>query len=122
MSDSEAEFESANEGSKGDDGWEIDCDFDLPDVQQLSVRSSAYPEENVKTCKRTDVEPPEKDSTVDAIPMIQSRLDKLAVSNNSQPHISEESKVVQNEIKSPTTPSSVSENDYISNIYYFQRT
>lgn len=110
MSDSDAEFESADEGgNKSDDGWEIDCDFDLPDVQN--------PEQDAKTCKRVPVvEPPGKDSVVaaDPIPTLQSRLDKLAVctdNSNCGPLISEENEVVEIETKPPTTPSSnVSEN------------
>jgi len=114
MSDSEAEFESADEGNKSDDGWEIDCDFELPDVQQPSIefKPTADPKHNVEMCEPVHVEPSGIDDAAQAT--LQSKLNKLAVNNigrNSRSQISEESgNVVQNEMKSPTTPSNVSEN------------
>lgn len=128
MSDSEVEFESADEGSKGDDGWDIDTDFDLPDLEsnpsdkKSSVLSNTLKisdsEQNLK-CSVEDVKPSGQNCD---IPMLQSGLDKLTVINNddpnSKPLISEENKIVQNEIKQ----SSVSTNILFSlcNVYYLK--
>lgn len=111
MSDSEVEFESADEGSKSDDGWEIETDFDLPDLvskpteKKSSILSHTFKvadsEQNLK-CKVDDVKPSGQNYTADDIPTLQSGLNKLVVNNddsNSKPLISEENKIIQNEIK-----------------------
>lgn len=33
MSDSEAEFEGTDEGINGDDGWDVESEFNLPSIQ-----------------------------------------------------------------------------------------
>lgn len=109
MSDSEAEFESADEGSKDEDGWEIESDFDLPDVKSVSVEYkptetnlSALPNfsENVNT-KHSEI-----NDACNEVSMVQSKLDKLDV--NSTKSESEVSEVIQNEIKQTSTQTTVS--------------
>jgi len=118
MSDSEVEFESADEGSQGADGWEIESDFDLPDVKPLSVESKptgptsstlsnvsdkVNTEQNVKY-ENENTKQPEKNDAPSAVLMAQSKLDKLVVNSDSHtqpgPKVSE---VVQNEIKQTNT-------------------
>ncbi|CAI6345747.1 unnamed protein product [Macrosiphum euphorbiae] len=118
MSDSEVEFESADEGSQGGDGWEIETDFDLPDVKPLSVESKptgptlstlsnvsdkVNTEQNVK-CENENTKQSEKDDASSAVSMAQCKLDKLVVNNDNRtqpgPKVSE---VVQNEIKQTNT-------------------
>lgn len=118
MSDSEVEFESADEGSKGDDGWEIETDFDLPDLGSKSTENKSSilshtlkvvdSEQNLK-CKVKDEKQPGQNNSACDISTLQSGLDKLVVKNddkNSKPLISEENKITTNEIKQ----SSVSKN------------
>lgn len=112
MSDSEAEFESADEGSKDEDGWEIESDFDLPDVKSVSVeykptatKLSALPNfsENVDT-KHSEI-----NYACNEVSTVQSKLDKLDVKNdNSTKSESQESEVIQNEIKQTSTQTTVS--------------
>lgn len=119
MSDSEVEFQSADEGSNGDDGWDIECDFDLPDVEpsagskSTQKKLSSRPkisnlEETEQNLKHKDIKPA-NNCTSDTIPKLQARLVNLEVKNdNVNSEQNEESKVVQNEIKSTSTQSSVS--------------
>lgn len=112
MSDSEAEFESADEGSKGDDGWEIETDFDLPDLEskptekKSSILSPTFKvvdsEQNLKC-------PSGQNYSACDVSTLQSGLDRMVVNNddtNFKPLISEENKIIPNEIKQ----SSVSKN------------
>lgn len=121
MSDSEVEFQSADEGSNGDDGWEIECDFELPDVEssavskstELKISSQPKMSNSIETehiMKHKGIKLPEN-FACDTIPTIEASLNKLTVNSdniNSEEHI--ESKVVQNEIKSTSTQSGVSKN------------
>ncbi|CAH1737197.1 protein FAM114A2 [Aphis gossypii] len=107
MSDSEAEFESADEGSKNEDGWEIDSDFDLPDVKSVSVE---YKPTETKLSALTnfsenvDTKHPEINDACNEMSMVQPKLDKLDVNNdNSTKSESQVSEVIQNEIKQTST-------------------
>lgn len=118
MSDSEVEFESADEGSQGGDGWEIETDFDLPDVKPLSVESKptgptlstlsnvsdkVNTEQNVK-CENENTKQSEKDDASSAVSMAQCKLDKLVVNNDNRTQPGRKvSEVVQNEIKQTNT-------------------
>jgi len=118
MSDSEVEFESADEGSQGGDGWEIENDFDLPDVKPVSVESKSTgptlptlsnlsdevnTEQNVK-CENENIKQSGQNDASSGVSMAQSKLDKLIVNNDNrtqpEPKVSE---VVQNEIKQTNT-------------------
>lgn len=118
MSDSEVEFESADEGSHGGDGWEIESDFDLPDVKPVSVESKPIAptlstlsnvldkvntEQNVK-CGNENTKQSGQNDASSAVSMAQSKLDKLVVNNDNctqpEPQVSE---IVQNEIKQTNT-------------------
>ena len=124
MSDSEVEFESADEGSQGEDGWEIESNFDIPDVKPLSVElkptgtklttlpnvsENGDTEQNVK-CENENTKHFGQNDVSNAVLIVQSKLDKLVVNNGnittSEPKISE---TVQNEIKQSSTQLSVSE-------------
>ncbi|VVC39877.1 Protein of unknown function DUF719 [Cinara cedri] len=110
MSDSEVEFQSADEGSNGDDGWEIECDFDLPDADsstefkstetkissQQKLSNPVETEQN-KKCKHEDVKPVENFPSDTS--MLHVGLGKLAVSSNNTEQY-EECNMIQNEIKS----------------------
>ncbi|XP_025206942.1 protein FAM114A2 [Melanaphis sacchari] len=108
MSDSEVEFESADEGSKDEDGWEIESDFDLPDklvpVENKSAETKLSSLPNVPD--DVDTKHSGLNNASNSASMVQSKLDKLDVNNDnstkSGPHISE---VVQNEIKQTSTQS-----------------
>jgi len=112
MSDSEAEFESADEGSKDEDGWEIESDFDLPDVQSVSVKYkptetklSALP----NFSQNVDTKHSKLNDACNEVSMVQSKLDKLDVNNdNSTKSESQVSEVVQNKIKQTSTQMTVS--------------
>jgi len=118
MSDSEVEFESADEGSKGEDGWEIESDFDLPDVKPVPVEfkptGSKLSTKVANASNKVDTEQnvkceDEKNNTLDAVSMAQSKLDKLVVNNdNSTKSGLHVSGVDQNEIKQTNTQTSVS--------------
>lgn len=118
MSDSEVEFESADEGSQGEDGWEIESNFDIPDVKPLSVElkptgtklttlpnvsENGDTEQNVK-CENENTKHFGQNDVSNAVLIVQSKLDKLVVNNGnittSEPKISE---TVQNEIKQSST-------------------
>jgi len=118
MSDSEVEFESADEGSHGGDGWEIENDFDLPDVKPVSVESKptgptlsklsnvsdkVNTEQNVK-CESENTKQSGQNDVSSAVSMAQSKLNKLVVNNDNctqpEPKVSE---IVQNEIKQTNT-------------------
>jgi hypothetical protein len=126
MSDSEVEFESADEGSKSGDGWEIETDFDLPDLEQsieskpTEIKSSAlssvsdlanidqYIEHKHKNTKSSN-----QTNTFDAIPTLQSRLDKLTIDSddtNSKSHTLKEDITADNALKETNCQSSVSKN------------
>lgn len=113
MSDSEIEFESADEGSKDDDGWEIESDFDL-DVEPKKIETKTSMLPNVSDLMDTEKyeEKPLDQNNTSVIPTLQSRKDKLIAndgnSNYSKPHNSENNKVVLNEIKPTNTQSTVS--------------
>ncbi|XP_025409362.1 protein FAM114A2 [Sipha flava] len=123
MSDSEVEFESADEGSKSGDGWEIETDFDLPDLEQsieskpTEIKSSAlssvsdlanidqYIEHKHKNTKSSN-----QTNTFDAIPTLQSRLDKLTIDSddtNSKSHTLKEDITADNALKETNCQSSV---------------
>lgn len=118
MSDSEAEFESADEGSKGDDGWDIETDFDLPDLEYVSTeKESSILSKTSKVmdtvqslkCKVEDLKPFDQNYSTGDISTLQSGFEKSVVNNdniNSKPLVSEENKIIQNEAKQ----SSVSKN------------
>lgn len=117
MSDSEVEFQSADEGSNDDVGWEIECDFDVPDAEssagfkptEMKIFNSIETEQNIKS-KHEDLIAAEN-STSNSIPSVQAELGKLSLKNdntNSEQYIG--SKVVQNEIESTSTQSNVSYN------------
>jgi len=91
MSDSEVEFESADEGSRGKDGWEIESDFDLPDIKPLSIESKPTgtklltlskvsdgvdTEQNVKC---DDTLQSGKNDAPNAVSTVQSKLNKLVI-------------------------------------------
>lgn len=124
MSDSEGEFESADEGSKGDNGWDIDNDFDLPDVKpsveskpiesKLSklpnVSEAINKEENVQF-KLQDPKSSRPNNISNVTPLLQSKIDKLKVDSdniNSGSGTFKENQTVQNEIKTTNTQSNVS--------------
>ncbi|XP_026823057.1 protein FAM114A2 [Rhopalosiphum maidis] len=98
MSDSEVEFESADEGSKDEDGWEIESDFDLPDVSvehkptetKLSTLPNVSDNADTKHSGLNDVS--------NAVSTAQSKLDKLVVNNDNKSG-SQVSEIEQNEIK-----------------------
>jgi len=116
MSDSEVEFESADEGSQGGDGWEIENDFDLPDVKPVpletkptvtklstlsNVPDKVVTEQNVK-CDDT-LKSGENDAS-NAVSTVQSKLNKLVVNNdNSTKSVPQISKVDQSEIMQTNT-------------------
>lgn len=125
MSDSEVEFESADEGSKGDDGWEVEADFDLPDLEQskpAEVRSSALSsdpdlvnaDQQCVERKQNDTKPSRQNNTSDdAVPTLQSRLDKLAVDGedtNSRSLALESGTAGDNATKQTNNQSGVSKN------------
>lgn len=129
MSDSEVEFESADEGSKGDDGWEIETDFDLLDVESkvTETKSSILSniskvegiEQNVK-CKKEDLKPSGPNDTTGITPTLQCGLDNLRVNNddiNSSQLIPEDSNVVQNEIKQSVSKIDTPSKIFILNFY-----
>lgn len=133
MSDSEVEFESADEGSKDDGGWDIE-DFELPDVES-SVESkptetTSYKLSNVSKmeitkqnsqCNNEDVRQSEENVSSDTVPTLQSRLGNLAVNNdntNCDSQIPKESKDILSEIKPTNTVSSVSINILFSYAYF----
>lgn len=112
MSDSEGEFESADEGSNGDDGWEIESDFDLLDIDSKKVELiSTLP----NTPNLIDIERNNKNTNnekkslgqdyTDTIQTIQLKKDKIITNQNNLN--SKESKVL-NEIEPTSTQSSVS--------------
>lgn len=136
MSDSEVEFESADEGSKDEDGWGIETDFDLPDVEPVSAKCKPT-ETNLSTlssvsdevdtgqnakCKHEDTKHSRQNDKSDAVSMVQSELDKLVLnsdnSTKSGPPVSE---AIQNEIKQTSTQPSVSKYFYdrMKNHYLF---
>lgn len=136
MSDSEVEFESADEGSKGDDGWEVDTDFDLPDLEQsvepkpteikssmLSSVSNLINTDQYIEHKHKDTKPSKQNNTPGSIPTLQSRLDKLAVDSditNSKSRTLEEDTNSDNATKQTNSQSSVSKISIIHNCYdYF---
>lgn len=110
MSDSEAEFESADEGSNGGDGWDVESDFDLPSVEPkpsttkidmlTSIHDTVDTRQNVK-CEENNVKSSGQNKP-DDIPELESELEKLSVNNENTTSrcVPEENKVVQNEIKS----------------------
>jgi hypothetical protein len=113
MSDSEVEFESADEGSKDEDGWEIESDFDLPDVKPVSLEHKPT-ETKLSTLPNVSDNADTKHSGLNdassAVSTVQSKLDKLVVNNdNSSKSGSQVSEIEQNEIKQTSTQSSVSE-------------
>lgn len=132
MSDSEVEFESADEGSKGDGGWEVD-DFELPDVESsmeskpTEITSYVSKMEITKQnsqCNNEDVKPSEENVSSDTVTTLQSRLGNLAVNNDNticDSQIPKESKVIQSEIKPTNTVSSVSINILFSYLYFFKK-
>jgi len=114
MSDSEVEFESADEGSQGGDGWEIESDFDLPVSVESKPTGPTLPtlsnlsgkvntEQNVK-CENENTNQFGQNDASSAVSMAQFKLDKLVVNNDNLtqpgPQVSE---VVQNEIKQTYT-------------------
>ncbi|XP_022176970.1 protein FAM114A2 isoform X2 [Myzus persicae] len=116
MSDSEVEFESADEGSQGGDGWEIESDFDLPDVKPVSVESKPTGTKlstlsNVsdkvdieQNAKCEDTKQPGLNDASDAVSTVQSKLNELAVNNdNSTKSGPQISRVVENEVKQTST-------------------
>lgn len=125
MSDSEVEFESADEGSKGDDGWEVETDFDLPDLVQsvestTEIKSSALSSVSnlVNTDqyiehKHLDTKSSNQNNNFNAMPTLQSRLDKLTVDSDdtdSKLHTLKETITADNELKETNCQSSVSKN------------
>lgn len=124
MSDSEVEFESADEGSKGDSGWDVE-DFDLPDEEPsiefkpTKTTFSQLPDisntdivdtEQNSECKNEDIKHSGENVLHDAVPTLQYRLANLSVNSDNKNcgQIPEDSKVIQNEIKPTSTSSSVS--------------
>lgn len=128
MSDSEGEFESADEGTKDDDGWDIESDVEFPNVdsEQLETKLSTLPSvsdvvdaEHSVQHKSEVSKPSAQINKLDALPTLKSKLDEMAlnsVNKNSEPQISVDSKCGQNEIKT-TTQSSVSNNFSIDSKY-----
>lgn len=124
MSDSE-DFESADEGREGDDGWDVD-DFDLPDIEPsqkpkvTEIQSSASPHvsnqldtEHSFKGKQKNTKSSSEINTPKASPALQSRLENLTVNNNnssSGPQIQSygKSEIIQNETKPSNTQDSVS--------------
>ncbi|XP_060850151.1 protein FAM114A2 isoform X2 [Rhopalosiphum padi] len=110
MSDSEVEFESADEGSKDEDGWEIESDFDLPDVKPVSLEHKPT-ETKLSTLPNVSDNADTKHSGLNdasnAVSTVQSKLDKLVVNNdNSSNSGSQVSEIEQNEIKQTSTQTS----------------
>lgn len=125
MSDSEG-FESADEGREDDDGWDVENDFDLPDIEPsekpevTKIKSGASP----NVCNQSDSEQSFKDKqentkpsgeiyTSGATPTLQSKLENLTVNNDdsssgAQAISAEKCKNVQNETKPSSTQDSVS--------------
>lgn len=122
MSDSEVEFESADEGN---DGWDVE-DFDLPDEEssiefkptettfsKLPNVSSTVDTERNSECKNENIKHSGENVLYDTEPTLQYRLADLSVNNynkNCEPQFPNDSKVIQNEIKPTSTSSSVSIN------------
>lgn len=121
MSDSEAEFESADEGSNDGNGWDVESDFDLPSVESTkpsktkidlfpNIHDAMDTERSVK-CKEENPKPSGQNKP-DNVPPLESKLEKLSVINETTNSgcVPEENKVVQNESKSnnSTQSSSVS--------------
>lgn len=108
MSDSESEFESADEGSKSNDGWEVDDNFELPSLSTPEPSKCEF--EAAKNFKQ-NIMP-------DTIPILKSRIDRHTINNdntNFEQQIPEESK---NEIKSSNTQSNnVSKSMKVKDIY-----
>lgn len=113
MSDSEGEFESADEGSNGDDGWEIENDFDLLDIESKTESISTLPNLIDKGKNDTHTNDGEKSLSqdhTDATPMIPLEKDKLRTSNenlNFKLYNPKKSDVL-NETEPTSTQSSVS--------------
>lgn len=108
MSDSESEFESADEGSKSSDGWKVDDNFDMPNVKQEFIETKSFELPSLST--KVDTEPSKcefeaaknlkQNVMSDTIPTLKSRIDRIKINNdntNSEQQVPEESK---NEIKS----------------------
>lgn len=124
MSDSEVEFESADEGSKSNDGWNVE-DFDLSDEEspiqfkptettfsKLPHISNTEDTKQNSECKNEDIKPSGKNVLYNTVPTLQYKLTNLSVNNDNKncEQIPDESKVIQNEIKPTGTSNSVSIN------------
>jgi len=96
MSDSETEFKSASEGSESDNGWEVDSDFDFPNVESKSSETKSTELLTAKGVKeKSECELSGQSSKSDIT--LLSNLDRLSVDNKSfRPQVSEESKFDQN--------------------------
>lgn len=102
MSDSETEFKSASEGSECDNGWEVDSDFDFPNIEtksseaKLSELLSAKEVNEKSECEQKDTKLPGQSSKSDIT--LLSNLDRLSIDNGSfRQQVSKESKIDQNE-------------------------
>lgn len=112
MSDSESEFESADEGSKSNDGWKVDDNFDLPNVKQEFIETKSFELPSLST--KVGTEPGKCEFEVaknlkqnlmpDTIPTLKSGIDRLRINNDNtnSEQVPEESK---NKIKSSNTQS-----------------
>lgn len=104
MSDSEAEYKSASEGSDGDNGWEVDSDFDFSNIEpQFAVTKSSdilttEEDKEQNTCENKDTKLSGPSSKSNITPTILSNLDRLSIVNKTfQEQVFEESKNLQNE-------------------------
>lgn len=112
MSDSESEFESADEGSKSNDGWEVDDNFDLPNVKQEFIETKSFELPSLSTEVGTETSKCEFEADKnlkqnlmsDTIPTLKSEIDRLKINddNINSEQVQGESK---NEIKSGNTQS-----------------
>lgn len=112
MSESEDDFESADEGSReDDDGWEIENDFNLPDV--ISTKSSVLPDLSsikLNESKQNDAKQSDQSITSDAVPTSSSRLNSAVVYDGKsfRTSVPKPSETVEHETKPNSAQSNVS--------------